>query len=482
MLIPVGLERNETRRIPWISFAVVALNVLIFLAIRMSWGGFDNRAAFEDRAEAIERYLVAHPYLPIPQQLEPLCPPDYLAEHEQARQAYLARNTAPPADVLRRERLALQEMVTELFSAGRAGYAQKYGFIPKEPRPDKLLNSLFLHAGWMHLIGNMLFFLATAPFLEDVFGRILFPVFYLLSGVVAAYTHLWQYPDSETPLVGASGAIAGVMGAFLVRLGTEKIRFLFLPVLFLPFLRFSFLAPAFIVLPLWFLGQLVSVRSGNSGGVALWAHIGGFVFGVAVALGLKAAKVEERYIHPKIESEIGWSQHPSIVLASDARRLGSFGLAKAEIRKALQAEPTSLDAWAVAVEIALDEQDAAEIARTSTRLLELYLNRNETELASGLVRSIWERGLAAATPRYLVIAGGFLEKENDVPFALDHYKLAVQRGPDDPSSLRALLRGAEILRERGQTVAVRSTLQRALAHPSCVDQMRERVEKLLAAV
>src|SRR4029077_7656196 len=108
---------------------------------------------------------------------------------------------------------------------------------------------------------------------------------YLFSGLAGTLAHALKYPTSDIPTIGASGAIAGVMGAFLIRLGTSRIRFLYMP--FFPFLwriRFTFFMPAFVVLPLW-LGEKVfyAHNAGEQSGVGWWAHIRGFLFGAAVA-------------------------------------------------------------------------------------------------------------------------------------------------------------------------------------------------------
>ena len=131
----------------------------------------------------------------------------------------------------------------------------------------------------------------TGPFVEDVFGRGVFAVLYFLSGFAALATHVAKFPHSEVPLIGASGAIAGVMGAFLVRYARRKIHMLYLPLFPLPRPRFTFGVPAFVIAPLWFGEQFwYAHRAGEESGVAFWAHVGGFLFGAVFALAVRAAR------------------------------------------------------------------------------------------------------------------------------------------------------------------------------------------------
>jgi len=141
-----------------------------------------------------------------------------------------------------------------------------------------LITSMFLHGGWMHLIGNMWFLWLFGNNVEDSMGRLRFIAFYLLTGLAAALGQVMANPDSIIPMVGASGAISGVMGAYLVLYPRVKVYTL-VPI----FIFFTSIAlPAWAMLGYWFVIQLVSglFSSSEMGGVAFWAHIGGFVAGV----------------------------------------------------------------------------------------------------------------------------------------------------------------------------------------------------------
>jgi membrane associated rhomboid family serine protease len=145
-----------------------------------------------------------------------------------------------------------------------------------------LLTSMFLHGGWMHLIGNMLFLYIFGDNLEDLLGHLGFLAFYIASGLAAAAGQILADPGSSVPMVGASGAIAGVMGGYLLMFPRARIDVLVIIV----FLIKVFTIPAWLMLGIWFGLQLVNGLAMDvaGGGVAYWAHAGGFVAGVVLML------------------------------------------------------------------------------------------------------------------------------------------------------------------------------------------------------
>jgi membrane associated rhomboid family serine protease len=148
-----------------------------------------------------------------------------------------------------------------------------------------IITSMFLHASWMHLIFNMLFLHIFGDNIEDYLGHFRFLVFYLLTGLAAALAHILMNPTSNVPSVGASGAIAGVMGAYFVLYPSARVLTL------VPFFFVFFVwLPAWVMLGYWFVGQFLAgaataiayASQTSGGGVAFWAHVGGFVAGLAM--------------------------------------------------------------------------------------------------------------------------------------------------------------------------------------------------------
>ena len=154
-------------------------------------------------------------------------------------------------------------MIPERVAAGRQTYT--------------VLTSMFLHGGWMHLIGNMLFLYIFGDNIEDVLGHVGFLAFYLATGVAAALAHLAADPSSGIPTVGASGAIAGVMGGYLLLFPRARVDVLFIFVIIVRIIPL----PAWTMLGLWFALQIFNgvAVDASLGGVAYWAHAGGFAAG-----------------------------------------------------------------------------------------------------------------------------------------------------------------------------------------------------------
>jgi membrane associated rhomboid family serine protease len=178
----------------------------------------------------------------------------------------------------------------ELVHALRAGR-----FLSQETAT--LVSSQFLHGGFLHIAGNMLYLWIFGNNVEDRFGRLRYLVFYLVGGVVAALTQVAINPDSTIPTIGASGAIAATLGAYLVLFPGARVT----TAIFLVFFYQLIQVPAVIVLVFWFVLQLVDgigslgvSGSTQGGGVAFFAHIGGFLFGAAVAFVVRFGGGAER--------------------------------------------------------------------------------------------------------------------------------------------------------------------------------------------
>jgi membrane associated rhomboid family serine protease len=192
------------------------------------------------------------------------------------------------------------ELVVEAQSGdeGLARFIQQHGSVPaeltaavrggrwlSEPVLD-VLTSMFLHAGWLHILGNMLYLWIFGNNVEDRLGRVAYLVFYLLGGAVAVAAQTLINPSSDVPLVGASGAIAATLGAYLVLFPAARIQSL----VFLGFFYQLIAVPAVIVLGFWFVLQVIDglgslgAATGSDAGVAFFAHIGGFVAGALIAV------------------------------------------------------------------------------------------------------------------------------------------------------------------------------------------------------
>jgi membrane associated rhomboid family serine protease len=188
--------------------------------------------------------------------------------------------------------VSLVVFIVELAQGGKiAEFIYRYGLVPARYANPQIavrftasqqalpfFTSLFLHAGILHLVGNMWFLYIFGDNVEDRLGHLRYLCFYLLCGLAAGGSHLLINWGSNVPTIGASGAIAGVLGAYLILYPRAKVLTLIPLFFFFPFVE----VPAFFFLGIWIVFQLVSAAgdTGQPGGIAVWAHIGGFVFGI----------------------------------------------------------------------------------------------------------------------------------------------------------------------------------------------------------
>jgi membrane associated rhomboid family serine protease len=167
------------------------------------------------------------------------------------------------------------------------GYAELPPWLAFVPPYATILTSMFLHGGWMHLLGNMLYLWIFGKGVENALGPWRFALLYLLGGVAAALTQGLMDPSSEVPMIGASGAIAGTLGAYLLLYPRGNVVVFFWLLIFVRLLQ----VPAVILLGLWFLLQLWSAASSGEPGVAFWAHVGGFLAGMLLVVVLRPKQV-----------------------------------------------------------------------------------------------------------------------------------------------------------------------------------------------
>jgi membrane associated rhomboid family serine protease len=479
LVIPIGQEHGEVRRQPWVSYGIVAFNVVVFLFLWLASNQSDVPGKFESQARVVTDYLIRNPYLTVP--------PELTAFYGRRGMQLLghAKAVAAPPDawIVRRQQQKLNAMAQELFAIGRELPLLKPGFVPAKPDAFAALSSLFVHASLLHLLGNMLFFFATGPFLEDVLGRFLFAALYILSGFAALAVHTWQNPGSLAPVVGASGAIAGIMGAFLVRLRTSRIRMLFVPIILLPWVRFRFLIPAFVFLPLWFIGQFwLATSTFESGAVALWAHVGGFVFGAVAMLLILLLGVEKRWIHPGIEAQVGWSQNPGLVAALEAQSRGDLQEARKRTETVLKEDPSNVDAQRFAYDLALQDPEHRDLGREAARLLDLYVARSDDDLATQLIGEASAHDLELLPLRFHQRAASFLDRQGDEAWAFRFHRKIADGYPDSAASLHSLIRIADFCRKDGDLRGARDALRRAEQHPDCNADWREMIRKKTPAL
>ena len=392
MLIPLRHENMEGRRWPVISIALVLLNLGIFLATR---GQIDTENPLRPEVRAHILLLAAtHPELSQPPNIEELVTqykikhPDIWKEAQsQTRDVADAwdarmRMIEDPA-TLQREMDSLAE---QWAAFEKSGFLEKYAFVPAHPSAISYVTANFLHGSWLHLIGNMWFLWLAGAILEDTWGRIIYPLFYLTAGVAALQFHAWLHHGSTVPTLGASGAVAALMGAFLIRFPKTKIE-----VALVFGLRsisnlalgkgIRFKAASYWLLPMWLVMEIFSgATSGQYSGVAHWAHVGGFIFGAVVALSLRYSGLEHQ-ANAAIEAKVTWTADPALVQATEQMERGKLDEALASLEGYVATKPDSLEAYTLLPQIYWRKNDVPRYYTSIIKLCQLHLKALDHDAA-----------------------------------------------------------------------------------------------------
>jgi membrane associated rhomboid family serine protease len=389
MIIPIGHQESTVRRLPWVTFGIMAFCTLVLIATPRD-DLYDLGYMAHPLDEAAE-YWREHAYLDPHQKVL-----DYVGQDVRRgeRETYLDELVAESydwhpdshAEVLK-EQMTL-EVMTDRALAGKNATVQetdnwylRFGLIPERPSIIAIFSHIFMHAGWLHLLGNLMMLFIAGPALEDRWGRPLFGAFFVLSGVLGGLFYMAMTPDSSAPLVGASGAIAGTLGAFLVMFAKTKIRFAYFFFVGLRWFRGTFESPAWAALPIWFGNELLQAylmyRFEMSDGVAYWAHVGGFMAGAGIAYAILRSGVEEKFIHGAIESKITYSSaDPAVEQASALREEGQLEEATNMLAEAMAKNPDDPD-------LALSYWDAANAAGRAEEAKGTMLSLVRTTARSG---------------------------------------------------------------------------------------------------
>ena len=447
MLIPIRHENMTARRWPVITLALIALNTVIFLLTNSTVNQEAAQLA-ETRAHLI--MLVAmHPELKAPEDTERMV--SDFREHNPGLWKMVEdgnRNAADDWDArmrltnnefrLQEEMDTLSQQYSQLLSSS---LVERYAFIPAHPTAISYITANFLHGGWLHLIGNMWFLWLAGFVLEDNWGRILYTIIYFLSGAAALQVHALTHPGSVAPVLGASGAVAALMGAFLVRFPKMKIEMMWL---FGFFRSYRFKAEAYWLLPLWLLMEIFyGTLFGQMSGVAHWAHVGGFAFGAAGALVLRFTGLEHK-ANQAIDEKVTWNHDPAIVQATELFEHNQLDEALAVLNTFLAGNPNSVDACTLVQQIHWRKNDVPAFHQATLKLCSLHARAKEPDLAWQCYeefRNTGGRDLAASIWLDLCRAA---ENQNKYDVALDEYQKVISAYPGTRDALLAQIAAGRI--------------------------------------
>lgn len=345
----------------------------------------------------------------------------------------------------------------------------RFGYRPALDGFWSLISSMFAHGGWLHLIGNMWFLYLVGCNLEDRWGRWQFLLFYMVAGVLAALSFGALHPDMEEPLVGASGAIAGAMGAFMVCYARTRVKLFYLYFMFFTMPRWgTFRASTWVVMALWIADQLLMAYVEVSGGhaqVAHSAHAGGFLFGALVALLLRRLGVDHQLDAASEQAaEAGsdvWTEHPLYLKAMELRDKADDATATERLIQLLAEQPKHLGAREALFDLGVAHRDLRAIDLGLPFLIDHYAQKQDHRT---LLRLLHE--LRQAVPNYgltdqeLLRFATAAQKTEDGALAIRLVGELLQHYPGSSFAPRALWVAAEVQGRLGAAELQRQTLGR----------------------
>lgn len=429
-VFPIGSE-SRIKRLPWLTIGIIVANILFFAATSLIDTGLERELGrLESSMQAIEQRHLYRLAWEDPEVFR--LPPDSL------RMAIAEGRVIPQDDPDFLEWLSYYQKFQE---RREASPFKALGFIPGKFNPLRILSSMFVHASLWHLLTNLVFLWLVGCNIEDSWGWKVFGGTYLASGFVSALCHLAAFRGSMVPLVGASGAIAGVMGAFMVRHFMTRIRFFYLALVIIrPFMG-TFSLQAGVVLPFWLLLQILGARWGGAD-VAYWAHIGGFCFGAAVGLSLRFLGLEKRFIAPMLDREQEKLRLPSkLAQAYQSLDEGDRARARALLQQAMNEEPGNIDAPLALARLAAEDGQEDIAGRCYNRVLEMRIDGNDQAGAAAAFEEVRERNLEGRlSERAMFTMAGMMEKEGQHQEAAALYHLFVVQYPKALVRPKALAR------------------------------------------
>jgi membrane associated rhomboid family serine protease len=452
MLIPIGHENMTVRRWPIVTVALIIINVSIFLA---------TKSTLETEGLELEKLRVpilllaaSHPELKPPSEVQPLIV-SFREKYpeEWAKIGGDKNRNLPDLWDARMQRVDDQQKLQKEMNALAEEYAsfcdssilQQYAFIPEHPNLISYLTANFLHGGWFHLIGNMWFLWLAGFVLEDVWGRGVYLASYILTGAAALQFYAWTNAGSIVPTLGASGAVAALMGAFLVRFPKIKIEMLWI---YFIFRMRRFHASAYWLLTLWLLVEvLYGLLFGEKSGVAHWAHVGGFIFGALVALILRYSGIEH-IIDTAIDKQLNPNADPEIRRAYECIDNKQLDKAIAVLQNYIAIRPMSLDAWNLLRDIYWQKQDYTAYHQATLKSFELHLKAHEEEAALCDYEDYMNSGGKQMPPSMRFDLCHLLESKGNLERAVDEYgKLAAEHPSEGQALLAQLAAGRVCLKK-----------------------------------
>jgi len=452
VIIPIASE-TYIRRFPLVTIVIIALNFLVFF---ITYPVMTRQQKEYNRVQyklwKLEYTIYIRNMDSFPEIAEEGVEPSIFADSIHAK---IARGEIPLSDEEYKYWKNLNSQLEEIKSNL---LVRNFGFIPDRFNFLTLITSLFLHGGWLHLLGNMWFLWLVGVNIEDRWGRLFFLGFYIVSGIVASLFHaMMNY--SDIPLIGASGAIAGLMGAFTVRFFNHRIRLL---VLLFPMV-FTFTVYAGVMFPFWFLEQLMYAIYINQSGVAFWAHVAGFAFGAFAVVIMKATGFESRVLERKMDETLD-------IVGRDFREAFDL-IERGEIDGAIEKLLKFLDEHP-------DHYDA------NMELANLYMKKGNPALAAKYYRHILNSIVKEGEHIPIIQFYNDYIRENKLERYLlpgEFYRIAdaYKKNNDGHGEIAVLLQAYKFYREGNDAPIILLRLIKALRENNMIDKAKRVYEELV---
>lgn len=483
VFLPLGVEGGEVR-FPVVGASILALCVALFV---VTWVVVpDPMGKDPQTAHEAVQYLVEHPYLEVPKDFaKHFLPEGALQQLGTLKQAWLAENELPSSEVVADQQAELERLALAAVAAIQPTLFTRLALVKSRGLAQPgWLTHMFLHFGWLHLIGNMLFLYAVALLLEDAWGRGLFLAFYLVGGLVSAVAEYAMHAaDSAMVMAGASGAVSACIGAAVVRFATRRMRLGYF--LFLGF----FVRTGTFAVPVWLWGlfkaggEVLDLALGATAGVAVMAHVAGLGFGAVVALVMRGAGLDKRFVATdEVVDPYRPEVVPEVLEAQGLLARGQVAEARAQLEAARRKHPDDVDVMWGLMGVELQEGRKPQAAAWLERLVQALLRTGHRELAAQRVTSAWPSFTAEdVRPSFawqLVRTFG----DDGLPRNLLR-ELAKQAGSERSAvSVPALVKAAELALEARDLDDAAECIYRARAGGRLPKELAARLDELAARV
>jgi len=474
------LGRGSAHEVPWVTFVLVAVCVCVYSATQ--YASRRAQASAEEELRGAISYLLKHPYLePGPILAERV---DASVIHQKREVERLGRNNrgAPPIPkrVQQRQKEQLEQLVEQAFAGVADLPAQRWGFRATEFKPLTMLTHVYLHDSSLHLLGALLLLLILGFHLESAWGSGLFFLFVLLSSAASATAYAIGNPEFSAPLIGMSGIVAALLGAFLIRFRSNWKY---------PVYSFALVLGAlFLILPArygneWsvFAGLEQTVVLVGNRGASYWAFGGGIAFGVLGQLVIALLGVGETGVREGAGATTKYIANPMLEKVISARTSGRLNEAYGYLAELLRQNPDDHEALLVMWDVALDYARPAEAAAAMLRAIRDEVKRNDASTAVEHWLDLANRGLNAdAEPALLIRLALMLQKRDHTFAAVAALQQALEKSEGADSAVVAS-RVARASRDLDAETA-REAAWRALSSVDLDLEERQSLESLLAEI